>query len=66
MLHSRLDTKVAFMVQGAPIQKGRFTWVTEADRKEKWIVASIGKYSVLWNFRWALAALHTSSDRVQG
>ena len=37
--------------QGAPFQKGRFTWVTEADRKEKWIVASIGKYSVLWNFR---------------
>ena len=48
-------------MQGAPIQKGRFTWVTEADRKEKWIVASIGKYSVLWNFRWALTALHTSS-----
>jgi hypothetical protein len=36
----------------APLQKGKFTWITEAGRQERWIVASCGAYTVLWNFRW--------------
>jgi hypothetical protein len=38
----------------APLQKGKFTWITEAGRQERWIVASCGAYTVLWNFRWVV------------
>jgi hypothetical protein len=27
------------------------TWITENDLTERWIVASCGSFSVLWNFR---------------
>ncbi len=40
----------------APLQKGKFTWITEAGRQERWIVASCGAYTVLWNFRWVSLA----------
>jgi hypothetical protein len=36
---------------GAPLEKARFTWITERGRQERWIVASCGNYTVLWNFR---------------
>lgn len=38
----------------AALQKGKFTWITEAGRQERWIVASCGAFTVLWNFRCAL------------
>lgn len=41
----------ALQVGRAPLQKGKFTWITEAGRQERWIVASCGAYTVLWNFR---------------
>lgn len=45
----------------AALQKGKFTWITESGRQERWIVASCGAYTVLWNFRFVfhpnLAAL---------
>jgi hypothetical protein len=31
---------------GRPLTKGRFTWVTEQGVQERWIVASVGNYSV--------------------
>jgi len=37
----------------AKLSKGKFTWITEAGRQERWIVASCGAYTVLFNFRCA-------------
>ena len=48
----RLKPEDMAKVGGAPLRTGRFTWVTEAGRQERWIVASVGSYTVLWNFRW--------------
>ncbi|KAK9906793.1 hypothetical protein WJX75_008166 [Coccomyxa subellipsoidea] len=47
----RLKAEDAELVGGAPLQKGKFTWITESGREERWIVASCGNYTVLWNFR---------------
>lgn len=49
----RLKAEDAELVGGAPLQKGKFTWITESGREERWIVASCGNYTVLWNFRCA-------------
>lgn len=35
----------------AKLTKGKFTWITEAGRQERWIVASCGAFTVLFNFR---------------
>lgn len=40
----------------APLLKGKFTWVTEDGKQERWIVASCGNYSILFNFRRVKAA----------
>ncbi|KAK9818259.1 hypothetical protein WJX72_009697 [[Myrmecia] bisecta] len=47
----RLKPEDTAMTGGAPLTKGKFTWVTQAGRQERWIVASCGNYTVLWNFR---------------
>lgn len=47
----RLAPKDLAVTGGAPLEKAHFTWITEAGRQERWIVASCGKYTVLWNFR---------------
>ena len=47
----RLKPEDLAQVGSAPLQKGKFTWVTESGREERWIVASCGNYTVLWNFR---------------
>jgi len=47
----RLKPEDQPLLQGAPLRQGKFTWVTEAGREERWIVASCGNYTVLWNFR---------------
>ena len=47
----RLKPEDLAQVGNAPLQKGKFTWVTESGREERWIVASCGNYTVLWNFR---------------
>ena len=49
----RLKPEDLAQVGSAPLQKGKFTWVTESGREERWIVASCGNYTVLWNFRCA-------------
>jgi hypothetical protein len=40
-------------VQGpkAVFSKARLTWITDDTCTERWIAASCGSYSVLWNFR---------------
>lgn len=48
----RLKAEDQPLLQGAPLRQGKFTWVTEAGREERWIVASCGNYTVLWNFRY--------------
>lgn len=47
----RLKAEDQAKVGRAALQKGKFTWITEAGRQERWIVASCGAYTVLWNFR---------------
>lgn len=41
----------AWLQGNAPLEKGHFTWITQEGRQERWIVASCGNYTVLWNFR---------------
>ncbi len=48
----------------APLRKGRFTFVTEASHQERWIVATCGSYSVLWNFR--QVKMMTNDHRASG
>ena len=52
----RLRPEDAAKVGGATLRAGKFTWVTEAGRQERWIVASCGSNTVLWNFRRAARA----------
>lgn len=47
----RLHATDVKLTGGSPLRQGRFTWVTDADRTERWICASVGNYTVLWNFR---------------
>ena len=49
--HSRPHPRAPRPQKGAPLEKAHFTWVTEAGRQERWIVATCGTYTVLWNFR---------------
>jgi hypothetical protein len=37
--------------RGAPFAKGRFTWVTSGDAQERFVAASVGTFSAVWNFR---------------
>ncbi|KAA6427924.1 hypothetical protein WJX79_002136 [Trebouxia sp. C0005] len=46
----RLKVEDQPLLQGAALRQGKFTWVTEAGRDERWIVASCGNHTVLWNF----------------
>ncbi len=57
----RLRPEDAAKVGGAPMRQGKFTWVTEAGRQERWIVASCGNHTVLWNFRCALSPLRAAA-----
>lgn len=47
----RLKAEDVALTGGAPLEKGHFTWVTDQGRQERWIVASCGNFTVLWNFR---------------
>ncbi|EFN59732.1 hypothetical protein CHLNCDRAFT_133326 [Chlorella variabilis] len=47
----RLKTEDVKLTKSAPLEKGHFTWITEKGRQERWVVASCGNYTVLWNFR---------------
>jgi hypothetical protein len=47
----RLKVEDVGRTGGTPFRKGHFTWITEKGRQERWIVASCGNFTVLWNFR---------------
>lgn len=58
----RLKPEDRVLTGNAALKAARFTWVTApasaTDSAERWIVASCGWHTVLWNFRrWANAAL---------
>ena len=55
----RLKPEDQPLLQKEPLRQGKFTWVTEAGREERWIVASCGNYTVLWNFRYIAMAVPT-------
>lgn len=42
------------LLKGEPLKQGRFTWVTEEGTQERFIVASCGKVTLRWNFRYGL------------
>lgn len=56
----RLKPEDVEKVGQAPLQKGKFTWVTESGREERWIVATCGQFTVLWNFRYFLCQVTQS------
>ena len=39
------------LTKNAPFEKAKFTWITDQNRKERYIVASCGNYTIQWNFR---------------
>ncbi|GMH32189.1 hypothetical protein BSKO_00023 [Bryopsis sp. KO-2023] len=47
----RLKPEDQAVVGQHPFKNAKFTFVTEANRQERWIVASCGSYTILWNFR---------------
>lgn len=47
----RLRPEDVVLTGGRPLRGAKFTWVTEAGRTERWVVASCGRYSVVWNFK---------------
>lgn len=47
----RLKPEDKLLAGNKGFKNGRFTWVTEANNQERWVVASCGKYTVIWNFR---------------
>lgn len=39
------------LTNNAPFEKAKLSWVTDPSRKERYIVATCGRYTVEWNFR---------------
>ena len=37
--------------RGAPFSKAKFAWITTGDAQERWVSASVGNFSAVWNFR---------------
>eukprot|EP00878_Enallax_costatus_P015951 GHUV01016724.1.p1 GENE.GHUV01016724.1~~GHUV01016724.1.p1 ORF type:complete len:351 (+),score=96.47 GHUV01016724.1:865-1917(+) len=58
----RLKPEDKLITGGKPLKNGRFTWVTEANSQERWVVASCGKHTVIWNFRRVKSATTTSTS----
>jgi hypothetical protein len=47
----RLKPEDKLLAGSKGFKNGRFTWVTESNNPERWIVASCGRYTVIWNFK---------------
>lgn len=45
---------------------GQFSWVTENGKQERHIVASVGKYSIIWNFQQVKNSAHECYRNQQG
>lgn len=58
----RLKPEDRLATGGKPLKSGRFTWVTETGSQERWVVASCGKHTVIWNFRRVKSAVSSSTS----
>ncbi|GBF92191.1 hypothetical protein Rsub_05273 [Raphidocelis subcapitata] len=58
----RLKPEDVVLAGGKPLRHAKFTWITEEGRQERWIVASCGHYSVVWNFKRVKRAVATSTS----
>lgn len=47
-------------------QKGQFSWVTENGKQERHLVATVGKFSVIWNFQQVKNSAHECYKNQQG
>lgn len=45
---------------------GQFSWVTESGRQERHLVATVGKFSVIWNFRQVKSSDHVCYKGQEG
>ncbi|KAL6494721.1 Protein cypro4 [Orobanche gracilis] len=45
---------------------GHFSWVTESGKQEKHLVATVGKFSVIWNFQQVKNSAHYCYQNQQG
>lgn len=45
---------------------GHFSWVTESGKQEKHLVATVGKFSVIWNFQQIRNSAHNCYQNLQG
>jgi len=46
-----LKPEDSIYTNNAPFEKAKFSWITDNARKERYIVASCGRFTVQWNFR---------------
>eukprot|EP00898_Chlorokybus_atmophyticus_P008096 jgi/Chlat1/8288/Chrsp78S07705 len=46
----KLHLEDVIAMNRAPLRDARFSWVTENGKKERWVVASVGNDTVVWNF----------------
>lgn len=58
----RLKPEDKLLAGSRPFKNGRFTWVTEANNPERWVVASCGRYTVIWNFKRVKSAVSSSTS----
>ncbi|KAL6953908.1 Protein cypro4 [Sarracenia purpurea var. burkii] len=47
-------------------QGGQFSWVTENGKQERHLVATVGKFSVIWNFQQVKNSAHECYQKQQG
>eukprot|EP01024_Parvocaulis_polyphysoides_P026316 TRINITY_DN2400_c2_g1_i1.p1 TRINITY_DN2400_c2_g1~~TRINITY_DN2400_c2_g1_i1.p1 ORF type:complete len:428 (-),score=48.73 TRINITY_DN2400_c2_g1_i1:171-1295(-) len=47
----KLKPEDAARVNQKSFHDAKFTWITDNDKEERWIVASCGNYTALWNFQ---------------
>lgn len=47
----RLKSQDLYLTGNKPLKFGKFSWITESGRQERWVVASCGQYSVIWSFK---------------
>jgi hypothetical protein len=51
LLRLKPADEMADGLAGCPFKGTKFTWVTESNEYERWIAASRGEYTVMWNLR---------------
>lgn len=46
----QLKPEDEMLIGDKPFRNAKFTWITEQGKRERWVVASCGPYSVVWNW----------------